>query len=350
MSKNRIFKTKKYTSKKAILAVAAFVVLAVLVPAGILFANHYINKDVPAMATINDEKEVLAPSPSPAPTIVPTPTPTPTPTPPPTPSIEYVKENNASPATSKGNENELPVMRVKNGEKIAYLTFDDGPSESVTPHILDILKRYNIKGTFFVLGKQAQRYPDIIRRIYNEGHTIANHGYSHVYKQIYSSNEAFISEITKTESIVDEILGFDYDMGIFRFPGGSSDSYKQKFKPLLAQLNYKYIDWNCLTNDAVGKKKADWELFEEYKKTAGEKEKIVFLMHDSAGKEEGIKALPYIIEDLIIRGYSFEPLIHYKNEVVMVDEKAVVNEETAGGALDEKDKSLDIQGEKPDTE
>ena len=113
MSKNRIFKTKKYTSKKAILAVAAFVVLAVLVP-GILFANHYINKDVPAVATINDEKSfkffaLRANNCA-------TPTPTPTPTPPTLPW--YVKETMRPPQISKGNENESGY-EVKNG-KIAF--------------------------------------------------------------------------------------------------------------------------------------------------------------------------------------------------------------------------------------
>ncbi len=72
-------------------------------------------------------------------------------------------------------------------EKIAYLTFDDGPSKSVTPLLLDLFKQEDIKVTFFVLGSRAELNPDLIKREYDEGHYIANHGYSHIYGNIYSS-------------------------------------------------------------------------------------------------------------------------------------------------------------------
>jgi len=65
------------------------------------------------------------------------------------------------------------------------LTFDDGPTTSVTPKILDILKEENVKATFFVIGKSAEEHPEIVKRAYDEGHYIANHGYSHNYKSIY---------------------------------------------------------------------------------------------------------------------------------------------------------------------
>lgn len=85
-------------------------------------------------------------------------------------------------------------------EKIAYLTFDDGPSKSVTPLILDLLKQENIKATFFVLGARVDLNPSIVKREYEEGHFIANHGYSHIYSNIYASTGAVLDEYNKTRS------------------------------------------------------------------------------------------------------------------------------------------------------
>jgi len=91
-------------------------------------------------------------------------------------------------------------------EKIAYLTFDDGPSGVITPQILEILKREEIKATFFVLGSRVELYPELVKREYEEGHYIANHGYSHVYTSIYSSPNAVLDEYNNTEARIKSIL------------------------------------------------------------------------------------------------------------------------------------------------
>ena len=82
-------------------------------------------------------------------------------------------------------------------EKIAYLTFDDGPNESITPKVLDILKEQDVKATFFVIGKNVKEHPEVVKREYEEGHYIANHGYSHNNKNLYKSDKDFIEEVNR---------------------------------------------------------------------------------------------------------------------------------------------------------
>lgn len=194
-------------------------------------------------------------------------------------------------------------------EKVAYLTFDDGPSKSVTPLILDLLKQENIKATFFVLGTRAKYNPEILKREYLEGHYIANHGYSHVYGDIYSTPEAVLDEYNKTKDIVKEILGTDYDGHLFRFPGGSTGGKYKKIKAeaktLLKDNNIAYIDWNSLSSDAAGAKTKE-AIIQNTIDTVGDKNSVVILMHDAGDKILTYEALPEIISYLREKGYVFK--------------------------------------------
>lgn len=194
-------------------------------------------------------------------------------------------------------------------EKVAYLTFDDGPSKSVTPLILDLLKQENIKATFFVLGNRAKANPDVLKREYLEGHYIANHGYSHIYGEIYSSVEAVLDEYNRTRDIVREILGTDYDGHLFRFPGGSTGgkykNIKTEAKTLLADNNIAYIDWNSLSSDAAGAKTKE-AIIQNTIDTVGSKNSVVILMHDAGDKILTYEVLPEIIQYLKEKGYSFK--------------------------------------------
>lgn len=194
-------------------------------------------------------------------------------------------------------------------EKTVYLTFDDGPSKTVTPLILDLLKQENIKATFFVLGSRAELNPEILKREYEEGHYIANHGYSHIYGSIYSTPQAVLDEYNKTQNIVKNILGTDYDGHLFRFPGGSSGgkyaSIKNEAKTLLEQNSIAYIDWNALSNDAAGAKTKE-AIIENTKNTIGNKKSVVILMHDAGDKILTYEALPEIIAYLREQGYKFK--------------------------------------------
>ena len=228
--------------------------------------------------------------------------------------------NNAEQSIENMNVNQLPVYsenaknKMKNiystNQKIAYLTFDDGPSQTVTPLILDLLKKENIKATFFVLGLRVKANPDLVKRAYNEGHYIANHGYSHDYDKIYKSINNIIDEYNKTEKAIQTAIGVEeYQSHLFRFPGGSNggryDKLKQKAKKELNKQNISYIDWNALTSDAAGantKKK----LLKNLKETVEGKNSVVILMHDASNKILTYETLPDVIQYLREQGYSFE--------------------------------------------
>lgn len=194
-------------------------------------------------------------------------------------------------------------------EKVAYLTFDDGPSKSVTPLILDLLKQENIKATFFVLGSRVELYPDLVKREYKEGHYIANHGYSHMYSSIYSSTQAVLDEYYKTQNAIKNALQIDYDGHLFRFPGGASGGkykdIKKEAKTLLNDNNISYIDWNALSQDAAGANTKE-ALLENIKQTVGQKKCVVILMHDAGDKILTYETLPDVIAYLREQGYSFK--------------------------------------------
>ena len=143
-------------------------------------------------------------------------------------------DTNTSTSNTKDYSNFVKkVDNIYNGEegKRVFLTFDDGPSKSVTPHILDLLKFHNIKATFFVLGSRVKLNPDIVKREYNEGHYIANHGYSHKYSSIYAKPENVIEEYNKTEAEIRKALNNqNYSSHLFRFPGGSIGGEYNKIK------------------------------------------------------------------------------------------------------------------------
>ena len=122
--------------------------------------------------------------------------------------------------TEQGKENIKTIY--KNEIKRAFLTFDDGPSTN-TKDILNILKENDIKATFFVLGKQVEIFPETTKRIYGEGHYLANHGYSHIYSSIYQTQEQVLIEYNQCNQIVANTIGVsEYNSHLFRFPGGST--------------------------------------------------------------------------------------------------------------------------------
>ncbi len=194
--------------------------------------------------------------------------------------------------------------------KRVFLTFDDGPSEKITPQILDILQKENIKATFFVLGSRVEFYPEILKREYKEGHYIANHGYTHKYSEIYYSTQSVFDEYNRTEQAIKSALGNpNYASHLFRFPGGSTGGkykdLKNEAKQLLRQNNVAYVDWNSLTGDAEGKTTKE-EMLEYVKQTMGEKHNIVILMHDAGDKQVTVDMLPELITYLREQGYEFK--------------------------------------------
>lgn len=222
---------------------------------------------------------------------------------------EKIKKERNPILTDEGRKNIENIYKPSD-KKIAYLTFDDGPS-SVTESILNTLRDEKIKATFFVLGSNVDYRKDIVKRMYDEGHYVANHGYSHVYSQIYSSPQAVLDEYNQCNEIVrNAIENPEYNSHLFRFPGGlvggKYAELKYEAKELLNQNNIVNIDWNALNGDAeTNDLSPEFEL-QRLSETVGEKESIVILMHDAPLKKVTAETLPQIIAALREKGYEFE--------------------------------------------
>ena len=198
------------------------------------------------------------------------------------------------------------------GEKRVFLTFDDGPTKTVTPLILDVLKQEDVKATFFVLGNNVKNNPDLVKRAFEEGHYIANHGYSHKYSEVYATPEATLNEYNVTEQAIRDALGNQsYCSRVFRFPGGSNGGYynekKQASKALLKENGVVHLDWNSLSKDAEGANTKE-VLLQNIIDTMGEKDSVVILMHDASDKILTYEMLPDLISMLKEKGYKFETI------------------------------------------
>jgi peptidoglycan/xylan/chitin deacetylase (PgdA/CDA1 family) len=197
------------------------------------------------------------------------------------------------------------------GKKI-YLTFDDGPS-SLTPKFLDVLDKYNVKATFFVIGKGTiHKYlPMIVER----GHTIGLHTYSHNYKYIYASEDNFFKDLDEISKLVEEKTGVVSK--VIRFPGGSSNKTSSfnpgimtKLTGMVQEKGYTYFDWNCTNGDGTSNDLSVNQIINTAVDTAlkvsGD---LVMLMHDAGAKKTTLEALPKIIEIFRDAGYTFAPIV-----------------------------------------
>ena len=183
----------------------------------------------------------------------------------------------------------------KNEEKVAYLTFDDGPTKIATPKILEILRKYEVHASFFVIGYRVNEFPNIVKQAYEEGHFIANHGYSHKNSILYRSKEDFFNEIKQTDNAIANAIGCDYYCShIFRFPNGSTSNpnneMKKYCKNYLSDFGYAYVDWNALNNDSI-KKYSSSQLLSNLKKSCKNKQSLIILMHDTSDVSKSYEAL-----------------------------------------------------------
>ena len=223
-------------------------------------------------------------------------------------------DNSIKSIQTSSNELENFYSKIQNltnqKEKIAYLTFDDGPTLKSTNKILDILNEENVKASFFVIGKHVKEHPELVKRAYEEGHYIANHGYSHNNSKLYSSTDAFINEISSTDKEISKAIGIDnYCSHIFRFPNGYMSSVykakKEEYVTLLSSIDYTYIDWNCLNKDSE-KKYSNQELLVNLKQSAKNKCTLVILMHDTSDVNQTDLVLKDSIDYLKKQGYTFK--------------------------------------------
>lgn len=190
--------------------------------------------------------------------------------------------------------------------KVIYLTFDDGPS-SHTPKLLDVLKKYDVKATFFVM---KTGYTDVIKRISEEGHAIGVHTTTHNFKKIYASESAYFNDLYNMQSIIKELTG--KDTNLLRFPGGSSNTVSRFNRKIMTRLakkvqeqGFRYFDWNVDSNDAGGAKYTS-EVYNNVINGVSKKQISVVLQHDS--KEFSVNAVEKIILWGLSNGYTFLPL------------------------------------------
>ena len=210
-----------------------------------------------------------------------------------------------------------PVEAKKTG-KVIYLTFDDGPSEH-TARLLDVLKKYDVKATFFVTCRQ-EKYRDLVKRASEEGHAIGLHSCTHNYASVYASEEAFMNELNNISDVVFNATG--KRTNLVRFPGGSSNTVSRKYKKgIMAQLvndlekdGYVYFDWNVVSGDTDGARTRE-EVARNVTSTLKNDYSIV-LQHDIKGFS--IDAVEDIIKYGIENGYTFlaldekSPTAHHK--------------------------------------
>ncbi|MGC5325919.1 exo-beta-N-acetylmuramidase NamZ domain-containing protein [Brevibacillus sp. SYSU BS000544] len=217
----------------------------------------------------------------------------------------------------------VPAPPVQSSEKVAYLTFDDGPSK-VTLKVLNILKQEKVPATFFIVGKSIKGNEGILKQTVAEGHSIGNHTFSHNYKAIYRDRESFMKDVEAGNQAIEKVIGYRPTM--FRFPGGSNNTVSKKAqnpavygkdKWIMYELvdaikasGYQYFDWNVSSGDASGMNYTASEAIAQVKGSSKNKRELVILLHDAASKENTANALPEIISYLKAQGYTFKVLDH----------------------------------------
>jgi peptidoglycan/xylan/chitin deacetylase (PgdA/CDA1 family) len=206
---------------------------------------------------------------------------------------------------SSGAEASEPVAEESSGQEEihkVYLTFDDGPS-IYTNDILDILDSYNVKATFFVVGKEGTNAEEALQRIVDEGHTLGMHSYSHKYKELYESMDSFTQDFARIRDYIYQATGVE--SVCYRFPGGSSNTVSEidmhDFIDYLDSQGVKYYDWNVSSGDGGSMKLSTDTLLENCTRDIDTRDTSIILLHDSAEKPTTVEALPDIIENILAR-------------------------------------------------
>ena len=202
------------------------------------------------------------------------------------------------------------VFDAQEPEKVCYLTFDDGPVPGYTEKILDTLEKYDAKATFFVVYKESDSATKLYNRMVNEGHAIGVHTASHNYSKIYENVENYLDDFDKVSRHVIEVTG--YRPEIFRFPGGSINSYNiGNYQDIISEMlrrGYTYYDWNVSSGDAAGSVVSKEKIVKNTINGCLSTNRAIVLMHDGSGHKSTVKALPEIIERLKDEGYEFRAL------------------------------------------
>ncbi|MGM9618138.1 polysaccharide deacetylase family protein [Butyricicoccus sp.] len=229
-----------------------------------------------------------------------------------------IKDDDSLPSYAK----EYPGLYAKavdepnilSDEKVCYLTFDDGPSTSNTPGILDILKKENVKATFFVVTSEIDEETEpILQRIVDEGHTLCIHANEHEYGDLYASTEAYLEDFANAYDKIYELTG--YRVQGFRFPGGSNGQVNSSgcYDNIVTEMTrrgFEYYDWNAYSHDAEGGNYSPEEMADMavHEVDISSRNDVILLMHDTYGKEKTVSALEQIISQLKEAGIEMLPI------------------------------------------
>ena len=206
----------------------------------------------------------------------------------------------------------VTVTGPKPAEKVAYVTFDDGPSE-ITPWILDTLKKYDAKATFFLIGEEiTEEREEIVKREIEEGHSVGVHTYCHKKEEMYCNKEYFWNDFEKCKTRIEEVIG--KPVSLHRFPWGSNNGYVCPLvDDLMEELQKKKItsfDWNVSGEDSISPHVSQAVIFQNVKKDVTRFEKPIILLHDASAMDNTAKVLPQIIDYIKEQGYRFDTLDH----------------------------------------
>ena len=221
-------------------------------------------------------------------------------------------------------EEKYPDMYVERADdfeeesQTVYLTFDDGPSAR-TMEVLDILAKKEIKATFFVVYNPEPIGDEALCRIVQEGHTVGIHSYSHSYRDIYRSVEAFLDDFYKEWTHVYQTTGVKPT--VFRFPGGSINAYNSVlYHEIISEMlrrGFVYYDWNVSSGDAAQTPVKKEEILAAVISQSQGKSRPFILMHDSVTKMQTVGALEEMIDTLSEMGFHFSRITEKTKPVIM---------------------------------
>lgn len=225
------------------------------------------------------------------------------------PQIDNSDKKDTASDADNAEEESAKTYDDQDAEKKVYLTFDDGPSKN-TEKILDILKKYKIQATFFVVGKEDDFSIEMYQRIMKEGHTLGMHSYSHDYTQIYKSKKAFFQDLRKIDNLLYKATG--EHAVYYRFPGGSSNTVSKVSMKILASGLEKrgkvYFDWNAMSGDASGKSLTKKQMINNVLEDVEIHNTSVVLMHDTADKDKTVDMLPSLLDKLLKMDVALLPI------------------------------------------
>lgn len=220
-------------------------------------------------------------------------------------SVEITAQDETDETTTQ--ETTTPV--AQENTKQVYLTFDDGPSSN-TQAILDVLARYGVKATFFVVGRTDETSMALYKQIVDSGNTIGMHSYSHRYNTVYESVTGFAQDVEQISSLITEATGVTPKL--YRFPGGSSNTVSEvpmtEFIKYLNEQQITYFDWNVSSQDAVSNNVSVDDIYNNVINGVSANDKSVVLLHDTEYKNTTVEALSRIIEELQRQGVQILPL------------------------------------------